>query len=202
MTRATLRTLPLLLAALLGGCSLFLPAPEAPTVISLIDQVPAQLPHRAAGAATLLVLTPEARPAIDSTQMAYTLRPHHIAYFAHNQWAETPAQMLQPLLVRTMESTGAFAAVLTPPQTGSPRYALRCEILDLVQDYTQEPPVLRLALRVQLSDESAQRMLATREWTLREPMAEKTPRGGVLAANAAMAQALREMAGLVLETAR
>lgn len=184
---------------LLAGCALA-PAADPPMTASLLDQVPADVPRRAVTGATLLVLPPQARPAIDSTQMAYTLRPHHLAYFAQNQWAETPPQMLQPLIVRTLEATGAFRAVLTTPPAGSDTLALQTEIVDLVQDFTSEPPVLRFSLRARLGDDS--RALATKEITVRETMQQKTPYAGVVAANAAVAQALRQLAGFVLDNIR
>jgi cholesterol transport system auxiliary component len=184
--------------ALPAGCTLLAP-PEPPMVSSLLDQMPAQVPHKPRSRATLLVYAPQARAAVDTTQMAYALQPHQLAYFARNQWAETPPQMLAPLLVRTLEATGAFSAVLTPPQTGGVTLGLRTDIDDLVQDFTQEPPVLRLSLRAVLSDEVANRTIATREWTVREPMPRKSPAGGVLAANEALARMLPQLAGFVLE---
>lgn len=192
------RLLSLALAAVLAGCALG-PVVEPPLTSALLDQLPAQLPQRATGTTSILVLPPEARPAIDTQQMAYSLRPHHIAYYAQNQWAETPPQMLQPLLVRTLEATGAFRAVLTPPAAAGSTLALRTEVLELVQDFAQEPPVLRLALRARLSEGSAGRVLATREISVREPMREKGPQAGVAAANAATARALQQLAGFVLE---
>jgi cholesterol transport system auxiliary component len=188
----------LVLAATLAGCAL---APEAPITSSLLDALPAEVPRRAPSRLTLLVLPPEARPALDTREMAYSLRPHHLAYFARNQWAETPPQMLQPLLLRTLEATGAFAAVLGPPAGGGPTLGLRTEIVELVQDFSQEPPLLRLALRVRLSDESANRVLGTREIALTEAMRQKAPAAGVAAANLAVARALREVAAFVLATA-
>jgi cholesterol transport system auxiliary component len=186
-------------AALLAGCAL--PAPEAPATLSLIDQWPADLPRGQAGASTLLVLAPQARPAYDTTRMAYRLRPHHIAYYARNEWAETPPQMLQPLLVRTLEATGRFQAVLAPPHAGASTYRVEVELLELLQDYSAQPPLLRLVLHVQLTDAS-RRTLASRELALQQPLPEQTPAGGVRAANAAMAQALRDVAGFVLQHAR
>jgi len=199
MRNALLRAAGVLaLAAAMGGCALTV-APEPPMTSSLLDQIPTEPPRRVSRGRTLLVFAPEGRPAIDTTQMAYTLRDHHLAYFAQNQWAETPPRMLQPLLVRTLEATGAFRAVLTPPHPGGNSLTLRTEIVDLVQDFTQEPPVVRFALRVRLSDDS--RLLATREITLREPMQQRTPYAGVVAANQAVARALRELAAFVLDNA-
>jgi ABC-type uncharacterized transport system auxiliary subunit len=98
-----------------------------------------------------------------------------------------------------MEATGAFAAVVGPPLAGNGTLALRTEITQLVQDFTSEPPVLQLSLRVRLSDDRAQRVLGTREIVLREALQEKSPAAGAVAANAALARALRETAQFVLE---
>jgi cholesterol transport system auxiliary component len=196
---ARLSALASLLAFALAGCAL---APTEPASSSfLLDQMPREVPQRARSATTLLVFPPDARPSMDTTQMAYTLHPHEQAYFAHNQWAEAPPQMLQPLLVRTLEATGAFSAVVGPPHRTASTLGLRTEILDLVQDFSQEPPVLRLALRVRLSDEAANRVLGTREIRIDQVMQQRAPAAGVLAANEAMAKALRELAVFVLEKA-
>lgn len=198
--RQGLRAATVLLAGLLlQGCAL-LPPPEPPATLSVLDQLPADPPRRPGRAKTILVLRPEARPLYDTPQMAYTLGAHQVAYFARNQWAEPPARMLQPLLVRTLEATGAFS-VITPPHTGAPVLTLRTELVDLLQDFTQDPPVLRLALRVQLSDDASHRTLATREIALGEAMGQRTPAAGVVAANAAVAKALRELALMALENA-
>lgn len=194
------RSFILALALPVAGCALGPPA-EPPMTTSLLDQAPAGVPRRAASRATLAVFPPEARPAIDTTQMAYTLQPHRIAYFARNQWGETPPQMLQPLLVRTLEATGAFAAVVTPPLDVPATLGLRCAFMELVQDFSQDPPVLHLALRVRLTDEAAGRVLGTRAIRVDEPMAQANPAAGVQAANEALAKALRELAVFVLEKA-
>jgi len=178
-----------------------LPPAEPASTSFLLDQLPQEVPHRPRSPTTLLVFPPDARPSIDTTQMAYTVHAHEQAYFAHNQWAEAPPRMLQPLLLRTLEATGAFAAVVAPPHRTTATLGLRTEVLDLVQDFSQEPPVLRLALRVRLGDEAANRVLGTREIRVARPLREKTPGAGVAAANDAVAQALREVAAFVLENA-
>ena len=161
--------------------------------------MPAEVPHRDPGAVTLLVFPPVTSPLYDTTQMAYTQRPYEVAYFSRNQWGETPSRMLQPLLVRTLETTGYFSAVLTPPHAGRYGYALRTEILQLTQDFTSDPPALQLSLRLQLTDGATGRLVATKEISAREPMQQKTPYAGVVAANEATAKALQQAAQFVLE---
>jgi cholesterol transport system auxiliary component len=181
---------------LLAGCAIE-PAEPARTN-ALLDQLPAQVPRHARSDRILIVFPAQARTALDTQQMAYTQAPHQLAYFARHQWAETPPQMLGPLLVRTMEATGAFRAVVAPPHATAAAIGLRTEILDLVQDFSVRPPVLRLALRARVEDEATGRVLGTSEIAVARPMDAATPVAGVQAANAAMAQALRELAAFVL----
>lgn len=186
--------------ASVAGCALLSP-PDTKGVTAVLSKMPAELPRRESRPVTLLVLPPDTNPVYDTTQMAYTLRPYEVAYFRDHQWGETPSQMLHPMLVRTLESTGYFSVVLKPPYAGRYTYALRTEILELTQDFTSEPAVLRLSLRLQLTDDATGRLAATKEISLREPMQQKTPYAGVLAANEAIAKALQEAARFVLEKA-
>jgi cholesterol transport system auxiliary component len=70
-----------------------------------------------------------------------------------------------------------------------------------MQDFTSEPATLRLSLRLQLSDSATGRLAATKEISVREPMQQKAPYAGVVAANEAVAKALQEAARFVLEKA-
>src|SRR5206468_8140881 len=130
-----------------AGCSLLLP-PRPEPIRAILSGIPEDVPHERRHAATLLVLPPETSPAYDTTRMAYTARPYQLAYFRDHEWAETPGQMIQPLLVHTLQQTGFFRAILMPPASGPNNYVFRTEILELVQDYAVIPPVLRLALRL------------------------------------------------------
>jgi cholesterol transport system auxiliary component len=131
--------------------------------------------------------------------MAYSTQPHEIAYFSEREWGETPSQMLYPLLVRTLENTHAFRAVLTEPFAARYTYALRTEILELIQDFSSDSASLVLSLRFQLTDSSAKTVIATREVSVHEPMRERNSYAGVMAANVATAKALQQMAQYVLQ---
>ena len=78
---------------------------------------------------------------------------------------------------------------------------LRSEILALTQDFTSEPAMLQLAIRFHLSREASSQVIATKELSVREPMRERNPHAGVVAANEAMAEILRELASFVIEKA-
>jgi cholesterol transport system auxiliary component len=182
--------------AICSSCTLLAPA-NVETRTEILAKIPPDLPEGKTHLGTLLILAPETSAVYDTTRMAYQMRPYEIAYFSRTEWGERPSQMIQPLLVQTLQKTHCFTAVVTPPFTGHFTHTLRTEILALLQDFTAEPAALQLTLRVQLIAEAGNEVLGTKEISVREPMREKTPRAGAVAANDAMANALKELAEFV-----
>ena len=187
--------------ALLSGCTLFSPV-ENTIRVAVIDKLPLNLPQQKTRPATLLVLPPNTNPVYDTIRIAYRTKPHQVDYFAKQEWGATPAQMLLPLLSRTLENTQAFEAVVTPPYFGPYRYAIRTEITELTQDFTSNPAALSLALRVQLIDGRSNKILLSKAITQHEPILHKGPYAGVVATNDATAQALQTIASFVIEYAQ
>jgi cholesterol transport system auxiliary component len=148
-----------------------------------------------------LVLVPDTTPVYATTQMAYTTQAYQVAYFSKNEWAGTPARMIQPLIVTAMSNTHYFSEVLSSPHFGRHTFVLRSEILELKQDFTSEPAMLQLSMRFYLSREATNQVIATKELSVREPMRERSPYAGVMAANEAIAKVLRELASFIIEKA-
>ena len=193
------RLLAAALTAAAAACS-FTPVDVSPRE-ALIASLPAQIPASPTLPATLLVLAPDAHEAYDDTRIAYSVVPHELARFARTEWAERPARMLHPLIVRTLERTHRFRAVVVPPHAAPADYTLRTELIELRSDFTQEPAVLRLAMRVELRA-AAPRAPAAREIEVREPLVERSPRAAVAAANAATAKLLAQLADFVVGNSR
>jgi cholesterol transport system auxiliary component len=184
----------LLLLSSLSSCSLLSPVKSEAGSSYIINAVPEYVPTRSTHSVTLLVMQPETSEIYNTTQMAYSVRPYQIAYFSRNHWAETPSQMLQPLIVQTMQNTHYFHAVVTPPFIDGYDYSLSTQILELQQDYTHKPAILKLKLRAQLSRAAINRVIATTQYSVEVPIPSGTPYGGVFAANRATAQVLRQLA--------
>jgi cholesterol transport system auxiliary component len=195
--RATFVTLCVLA---FSGCTVFSPV-TTETKQYLLDNIPLDLPIGQTHPATLLVLTPEAGSIYATRQMAYTTQAHQVAYFSQNEWAETPPQMIQPLIVEALRRTRYFSDVLSPPHFGRHTFVLHTEILTLEQDFTSNPAMLQFAMRVSLSRGATNKVIATRELSAREPMQEENAAAGVAAANEAMAKLLRQLARFVVEKA-
>jgi cholesterol transport system auxiliary component len=197
MSRATF---VLLCVVLFSGCALLSPV-KTDTKKYALSNIPLDLPSERTHSATLLVLVPETEPLYATTQIAYTTQAYQIAYFGQNEWAETPSQMIQPLIVETLRHTHHFSDVLTSPDFGRHTFTLRSEILEIKQDFTSEPAMLQLSMRFDLSREASNQVIATKELSVQEPMRERNPYAGVVAANEAMAKLLRELARFVVDKA-
>lgn len=160
----------------------------------VIKSTPAISASKRKNNAVILVLQPNTVPMYDTRSMAYSNAPFKVSYYAKNRWAETPSNMLSPLLTKTLQKTHHFKAVVNSPYSGSYHYLLSTEITELLQDYNDcNSPVLKFGLRAQLSN-GAGRIISVKEFSSTVPMRAKNPYAGVLAANEAVEEVLGQLA--------
>lgn len=192
----------------LGGCaSSVLPAPEAPpSQYTLSVDGDASVAPPSAGTArtslTLVVNAPRAAAGYDTPQIAYVRRPQQIDYFAHSQWVDTPSNMLAPMMVRAIERSGAFHAVLGAPTSATGQWRLETELVRLQQDFSSTPSQVRLTLRAALVDAASRRVIASREFDARATAPSDDPYGGVTAAQRAASQVLFELSAFCASAAK
>ena len=183
-------------AVLVASCGAsLLPRPlPAPARFTLDDGAPAVAPAPPPpGAAVLVVEMPRAGPGFDSTRMVYLRQPQQLQSFAFHEWVDTPAHMLAPLLVRALQTSGAYGAVLRAPSAASGGLRLETELIRLQQDFGSTPSQVRLTLRAMLVDGNTRRPVAWREFDVSVAAASDDPAGGVAAARAATRQLLGEL---------
>ena len=116
-----------LLLTLAGGCGALFPTTTTmqPSFYSLDNAraaAPASVaPTVPATAPTLIINPPHAAAGFDSSRIIYVRETHKLEYFSHNEWVDTPARMLAPLIVAAVENSGRFrAVVLTPSAAARP----------------------------------------------------------------------------------
>jgi cholesterol transport system auxiliary component len=192
----------LLGTTLLGsGCAGgLLPKPAAaPVRYTLGDGAPQgpAAPSARPGALSLVVAPLTAAPGFDSARMLYLRQPRVLQAYAYAEWADTPARLLAPLLLRALQHTGAFGAVLQAPSSASGPLRLETELLQLQHLHLRSPSELQLALRVVLVDTATRQALFTRRFEVRVPAASDDPAGGAAAAALAAQQLLAELAAQV-----
>ena len=181
----------------MSACSLGPTETTAPRTYFLKPEISWKNPHgfgERIGTAVLLISQPKPQAGFDTPRMAYLLRPYEINYYAFNQWAETPARMLQQIMAENLDKTGLWRAVLQTPGVVPAQYRLDCDNLVLEQQFYSGPSRVRLALRAQLIDSRKQAILATRYFDVVESAASDDAYGGVQAANRASAKIIVDMA--------
>ena len=183
---------------LITGCASLQQAPQESPSLHVLQ--PGALPAKAARRSelTLEVGVPRAAPGFDTPRIAYVERPYAIDYYSRSEWADTPARMLGSVLAAAFERSGAFRAVVLAPTSAQAELRVDVELVRLQQDFTIKPSRADLALRVQVVDSRARRVLATLVVEETEPAATQDAYGGVAATNAALKRALERTVAFVL----
>jgi cholesterol transport system auxiliary component len=194
--------------ALVCGCGALTPAVTPhPRLFSLADargaaQVAPQTGTTAAAAApTLIVSPPHAAAGFDSPHIVYVRQASQLEYYARNEWVDTPARMLAPLIVAAIEQGGAFRAVVQTPSTVAGDMRLDTEVLRLQHEFLSKPSRVRFTLRAYLVDSVTRRVLASREFEAVAAAPSEDAYGGVMAANEAVRSVLEDLAAFCVETA-
>jgi cholesterol transport system auxiliary component len=152
-----------------------------------------------AGAPVLLVSMPQAEPGFETPRMVYLKRPYELEYYSVNQWADAPARMVMPLLVRVLSQSGVWRDVVSLPSSVPEDYRLDTYGLALQQEFFQHPSRVRLTARMQLVDMKQSSIVGMQVFEVTELATSDNAYGGVLAANRAVATMLGQVASWVRE---
>lgn len=184
----------LYITLLLPGC-VGLPNPETeqPKLYRLDAQTPVHSPLLQRNR-VLLISMPHAQSGTDSAGMAYVKQAHELDYFVNSRWADTPARMLEPLLLQAILNTGSFRAVTKSFGTLDADVRLDSEWVRLQQEFDTKPSRMHLIVRVQLFDLHSKQVLAVHEIDEVEPADSDDAYGGVVAANRALQRVLERVA--------
>ena len=187
----------ILITMILSACSL---SPVKPIEINTytINAVNQQKLSKHPNISTILVLRPQAAASLQNKNILYQLKPHELKAFSKNRWIATPAQMLLPLLVQSLENSNYYHAVIASPFTGRTHYRLITKLSALYQDFTQRPSAIVMQMQAILVNTHTQKIIATETFSAHVPAPQNNPYGGVLAANRATKQILTNITRFVV----
>lgn len=191
-----MRVLMVMICVVLSACTLIKP-PVAVSMQSFVLDTPTTAHATPAPKATdpvLVIAELRSRPGYETPRMAYVKRDYALDYYAASQWADTPAHMVQPLLVNAFESTGRYSAVLRAPAPVAGELRLEAEVVRFEQVFTEHPSRMHISLRVQFIDAHKGKVLGTRQFDAELTAPSEDAYGGVRAANQALAPILKEVA--------
>lgn len=182
---------------LLSGC-ISLGPNSGPAQTYILNKVNPNCIRANKTSAVLLVTQPVPAPAYSGPQMAYTLKCYQINYFANNRWVEPPNRMLQPLIVKSLQNTGHFKAVVSTPYVGSYQWRLDTELVELRQYFMECPSKVHLVVRARLLNAQGI-LIAAKEFDICESACAENPYGGAIAANEAVSRMLYRLSVFVIE---
>jgi len=194
--------LPVLAVALAGCASGLLPKPAAPPARFTLDGAPPADARPSPGAdigPVLVLVVPQAAPGYETARMVYLRRAQALEHFAFHEWVDTPARMLAPLMLHTLQDSGRFAAVVLSPSLATGSLRLESELVRLHQDFRTVPSTVRLTLRVLLVDSATRRVLGWQEIDETVPADADDPVGGVAAASLASQRVLARVLAFCAE---
>ncbi len=192
----------LVAGTLLAACSLWKPPASIPGRTYILDARPSITTPAATARGVLVLTLPIAYAGFDTPQIAYVERPYGLDYYTTSRWVDTPARMLLPLMLRTLEESGRFQAVVSAPPAAPGQWLLNTQLLTLEQRFTEHPSRARLVLRAELLDSSSGTLLGTRVFSAVVQAPSEDAYGGVLAANQAVEQVLAQLVQFVIATVR
>lgn len=183
---------------LLTGCSIFSPVKTDYTTY-VINTMPDVVRKSSRSHKTLYVSPVTAEPLFATDEMAYTASPYQVEYFAKNRWAEDPAKMLQPLVVRTLQKTHHFHAVTFTSGPIRYDYILNVHLLKLIQVFRANSSYEVATIYAEIVNAKTGRIIAAKEITTEQTAYCRTPFSGVIAANKAVAITLQKLARFCLK---
>lgn len=140
-------------------------------------------------------------PGFATVHFAYLEQGLELRYYGRHEWTASPARLMQPALVRALDQSGGFSAVITPPSIALADLRLDVELTRLVHDFREsEGGEIVLAVRAQMTSLTDRHVVATRTFAYREP-AQADPVSGAVAADRALARLLEDVVAFAAENA-
>lgn len=143
----------------------------------------------------LWVTPPEAAAGYQTDQMLYVNKPFQLEAFVKNAWINPPGDMLYPLMIQSLQKTGAFYAVLSSSYSQGADYRLDTQLLSLKQNFLKKPSVLEFSAKVVVTRVSDNQVMGSTIINQQISCHANTPYGGVVAAN----QATRQFTAIMSE---
>lgn len=192
------RLMLLALGPLGAGCAGVIPGGAGtPLQTFILEARPLPASPAQRGDRVMMVEPARAEPGAHTRYIAYSRTPQHLDYYTQSQWADTPARMLQPLLVAALDGSGLYRAVLSSPGGAAADLRLEVDIIELRQRFWSAPSEVRFVLRARLYDVQARTVLGTRTLEALVPAPSEDAAGGVAAANEAVTRVLTDLVTFV-----
>lgn len=153
----------------------------------------------------LMVAVPAASPGYDNEDMIYVKIPHQLDHYAKHAWIAPPKDMLGSLLVKSLQNSGCFKAVVPSSFASTPNLTLNSQLFVLQQEFSSADPdsknlssQVRMIFDITLSDCVTNAPIAHRSFQCVIPAAPDAY-GEAVAANTATADIMRQISAYLCQ---
>lgn len=185
-------------ASFLAGCSLLSPVKSVPDTTYVIDASPHPMVRKPSKIISVYVPETQTDTVYNTKKMAYSMQPYNVSYYAQHHWVATPGQMIQPLIVKTLQDTGYFHTVDPVPTGAHYDYIVATHLSKLRQLFLCDSTVVELTFRVEIINVEISQVVATKRYTIVVHSPFNSAYGEAVATNKAMYQLLNEMSNFVV----
>ena len=116
-----------------------------------------------------------------SQNMVYRPEPNQLENYPYHKWWSAPSDVVGDLLLRDMQASGLFRAVLSQMQQGQPRFAVEGGLEECLEVDLPSGWLARLKYNISVIDTSQrqlpQRILLQKTYLAEEPIKNKGPAG-------------------------
>jgi len=188
----------MLAISLIAGCSkMFTEAPRPLFRLTAPSDCPGAGRHFPA---QLTIATPYAPAAIDTARIAMSRSPTSLDYLADGDWTDRAPSLVQTALVEGFENCRAFTAVGPDSLDLRPDFVIEADLrhFEAVYDSPTATPVAWVQIAIKLVKVPQHTILAETLISARQPASANATPQIVLAFDAAMADAVKQVVGWVL----
>ncbi len=149
----------------------------------------------------LFVDTPATSGAIDTDRILVKPSPVQVQYLPGARWIDTAPELVQSLLMETLQKTNAFRFVARTTAGPMPDYTLLTEIIDFQAEATRDPElpiVVRVTFSVALVREEDRAIISSRQVSATRSVPSADTFAIVAAFDAATDEALAETTSWLL----
>ncbi|MEM1243925.1 MAG: ABC-type transport auxiliary lipoprotein family protein [Pseudomonadota bacterium] len=147
---------------------------------------------------TILILATQAAAPVATDRMVYIKKPYEQSYYAKHRWAKPPAKFIAPQLIKALQLSQHFKAVVAAPIVGITDYRLTTRLLTLEQSFLSHPSQVKMQLQVELVRSASGKVIAAKTFTATVRSRHDNAYGGVMAANQALAMILKRVNAFVV----
>lgn len=151
---------------------------------------------------SIFVSMPDAMPGYQSNEMLYSDKMFEVKPFVHNAWIASPAHMLLPLIVQSLQRSNYFRVVAASPDFVKTDYRLNTQLIELHQNFLTKPSKINLLAKCTLSQTATNRVIFSKIIKQEISCAEESPYGGVIAANIATVKFTAKLTALIINNTR